>query len=46
MFVINRERQESDEDPKEVIEIAGTTGNIYTVTIEKMPTCTVCPGTW
>ena len=42
MFVIERTRQGTDEVPEEVIEMAGTTGNVYHVTINKMPSCT-CP---
>ena len=42
MFVIDRTRQGTDEVPEEVIEMAGTTGNVYHVTINKLPRCT-CP---
>ena len=42
MCVLNRIRGGTDDDPEEVIELAGTTGNIYTVTITKLPSCT-CP---
>ena len=43
MFVLDRQRAESDpETPSETISLAGTTGNIYTITIDKVPTCD-CP---
>lgn len=44
MFLIdrNRRRHESGEYDEEVFDIAGTTGNIYTVTISKVPRCS-CP---
>lgn len=42
MVVICRTRSGSDEDLHEDIDIVGTTGNIYTVTIGRLPTCT-CP---
>ena len=43
MFVLDRQRSESDpEAPSETISLAGTTGNIYTITIDKVPTCD-CP---
>jgi hypothetical protein len=43
MFVLDRQRSESDpEAPSETISLAGTTGNIYTITIDKLPTCD-CP---
>lgn len=41
MFVINRQRQGTENEPEEVIELAGSTGNIYTVKINKMPSCNV-----
>ncbi|KAK5711703.1 hypothetical protein LTR15_012298 [Elasticomyces elasticus] len=49
MFIINRERA-SEEDchaghddcPSEVLKLAGSKGDIYTVTISHVPTCT-CP---
>ncbi|KAK5746377.1 hypothetical protein LTR17_000757 [Elasticomyces elasticus] len=49
MFIINRERA-SEEDchaghedcPSEVLKMAGSKGDIYTVTISHVPTCT-CP---
>ena len=40
MFIIDRRREGSENIEK--FELAGTTGNIYTVTIDKLPTCT-CP---
>jgi len=44
MFLINRNRSISADDTheEEVFDIAGTTGNIYQVTISKEPKCT-CP---
>ncbi|MCJ1444911.1 MAG: hypothetical protein MMC23_005414 [Stictis urceolatum] len=42
MFVISRSRGPDADLPAETIELAGTTGNIYTVTISKTPSCT-CP---
>ncbi|KAF2142595.1 uncharacterized protein K452DRAFT_270370 [Aplosporella prunicola CBS 121167] len=42
MFVIDRTRGGTDDCPEESIEIAGTTGNIYTVNIDQAPNCT-CP---
>jgi hypothetical protein len=43
MFVLDRQRDASDpEAPSETISLAGTTGNIYTITIDKVPSCD-CP---
>jgi len=42
MFVLDRVRQGTDEAPEETIEMAGSTGNIYHVSINKLPSCT-CP---
>ncbi|MCJ1260022.1 hypothetical protein MMC24_007862, partial [Lignoscripta atroalba] len=42
MFVINRTRGGTEAIPEEVIEMAGSTGNIYTVSINQLPSCT-CP---
>ncbi|KAI4265412.1 MAG: hypothetical protein LQ337_008987, partial [Flavoplaca oasis] len=43
MFVINRTRNiDNPTNPSETISMAGTTGNIYTITITHIPTCT-CP---
>ncbi|KAF2840819.1 hypothetical protein M501DRAFT_917550, partial [Patellaria atrata CBS 101060] len=42
MFVIDRTRKGTEECPEELVDIAGTTGNIYTVHIKQTPTCT-CP---
>ena len=42
MFVIDRTRQGTEEVPEEVVEMAGSTGNVYHVTISKLPHCT-CP---
>ena len=40
MFIIDRSRDGPENT--ETFQIAGTTGNIYTVTIDKLPSCT-CP---
>lgn len=42
MFVIDRTRGGTDEIPEETIDMAGTTGNIYNITISQLPSCT-CP---
>jgi hypothetical protein len=42
MFVIRRRRTGTEEAPEEQVDMAGTVGNLYTVTIAKEPTCT-CP---
>ncbi|KAL8903900.1 MAG: hypothetical protein Q9171_007243, partial [Xanthocarpia ochracea] len=43
MFVIDRTRSSTaDETPSETISMAGTTGNIYDITISHLPRCT-CP---
>ena len=42
MFVIERTRSGTEECPEETVELAGSTGNIYTVQISKVPTCD-CP---
>ncbi|EME38825.1 hypothetical protein DOTSEDRAFT_57162 [Dothistroma septosporum NZE10] len=47
MFVVDRQRHEATEGralahPTEIVRLAGTTGNIYTVTIDKLPSCD-CP---
>jgi hypothetical protein len=47
MFVIDRVRHCANDDsplshPTETISLAGTTGNIYTITIDKVPSCD-CP---
>jgi hypothetical protein len=44
MFLIDRERTFSTDssNEEEVFDIAGTTGNIYKVKIDRMPSCT-CP---
>ncbi|KAL8861218.1 MAG: hypothetical protein Q9178_002434 [Gyalolechia marmorata] len=43
MFVIDRTRSSTaDEPPSETISMAGTTGNIYDITISHIPRCT-CP---
>ena len=42
MVVIGRSRTGTDDCPTEDIDVVGSTGNIYRVTIDKVPTCT-CP---
>ena len=44
MFLIERTRQVSDDGmhAEEVLDIAGTTGNVYQVTVSKVPSCS-CP---
>ncbi|KAL8745358.1 MAG: hypothetical protein Q9184_007884 [Pyrenodesmia sp. 2 TL-2023] len=42
MFVVNRTRGGTEAIPSETVEMAGTTGNIYTITIGLEPQCT-CP---
>lgn len=44
MFVLDRQRRTTDsgEHPTEQIQLAGTTGNVYTITIDKVPNCN-CP---
>lgn len=42
MFVIDRSRGGTDSDLEETVEIAGTTGNVYSVNIARVPSCT-CP---
>ncbi|KAI9797818.1 MAG: hypothetical protein M1833_005321 [Piccolia ochrophora] len=42
MFVIDREDSGSADCPEGVFEMAGTTGNVYTVKIGNLPSCT-CP---
>lgn len=42
MFVIDRTRGGTDDIPEEVIDMAGTTGNIYSIFIGQSPSCT-CP---
>ena len=42
MFVIDRARGGTEEEPEETIDMAGTTGNIYSITISRLPKCT-CP---
>ncbi|KAI1432499.1 hypothetical protein GGR50DRAFT_591415 [Xylaria sp. CBS 124048] len=41
-FVLNRMRCGTECCPEEKIELAGSTGNIYTVVISRLPSCT-CP---
>jgi hypothetical protein len=43
MFVLDRERNTSNvEYPTETISMAGTTGNVYTINVDKIPSCD-CP---
>jgi hypothetical protein len=42
MFVIERVRGGTIDLPTETLSIAGTTGNVYTITIDQVPTCD-CP---
>ena len=42
MFVIDRTRGGTQETPEETIDLAGTTGNVYSITICQLPSCT-CP---
>lgn len=42
MFIISRTRNDHDGFPQEIVEIAGSTGNIYHVDIGLVPSCT-CP---
>ena len=42
MFVLDRTRGGTDETPEETIEMAGSTGNIYSISINQLPSCT-CP---
>ena len=42
MFVIDRARCDTADCPEERFEIAGTTGNVYSVHIARQPSCN-CP---
>lgn len=43
MFALDRQRDTSNPDhPTETVQLAGTTGNVYTVVIDKVPSCD-CP---
>ena len=42
MIVVGRTRAGTDSCPTEDIDLVGSTGNIYTVTIDQVPSCT-CP---
>lgn len=43
MFALDRVRDESNpQHPTETISLAGTTGNVYSITIDKVPSCN-CP---
>jgi hypothetical protein len=41
-YVLSRSRTGHGDEQEETVELAGTTGNIYTVTIARQPTCD-CP---
>ncbi|KAI0476584.1 SWIM zinc finger protein [Xylariaceae sp. FL0804] len=41
-YVLSRSREGTGYEPEEVLEMAGSTGNIYTIRIARQPTCT-CP---
>lgn len=41
-FVLSRKRTGTDDCPGEEVELAGTTGNVYTIQIGKVPSCN-CP---
>lgn len=40
--ILDRQRVGTEAEPAEVLQIAGTTGNIYTIRIDKVPSCD-CP---
>lgn len=43
MFALDRQRSNDNPDhPSETVSLAGTTGNVYTITIDKVPSCD-CP---
>ena len=42
MFLLRRERIDDGDTPQETFELAGTTGNVYRITIKQIPHCT-CP---
>jgi hypothetical protein len=42
MFCLDRQRGGSEECPTETLKTAGSTGNVYTVRINKLPSCD-CP---
>jgi hypothetical protein len=43
MFVLDRQRDASESGhPTETISLAGTTGNVYTIVVDKVPSCD-CP---
>jgi SWIM zinc finger len=42
MYVLNRTRSDNEEIFEEVVDIVGTTGNIYKVRVNNEPTCS-CP---
>lgn len=42
MFLLERERRDDGDIPQEIFELAGSTGNVYYVTIKQVPDCT-CP---
>jgi len=42
LTVLSRERGGNDEVPSEIVKIAGSTGNVYTICIDRTPRCN-CP---
>lgn len=42
MFVISRTRGDNEGVPEEYVDMVGSVGNIYRVTISSVPSCT-CP---
>ena len=40
LYVIDRSRVGTEDCPEEIVDLAGSTGNIYTIHIKKQPTCT------
>jgi hypothetical protein len=42
LTILGRERCGTDEVPGEMVKVAGTTGNVYTVQVGKIPRCS-CP---
>ena len=42
MFALDRQRGSTLDHPTETISLAGTTGNVYTIVVDKVPSCD-CP---
>jgi hypothetical protein len=42
LFVLNRKRTGTEEVPEEIVDIVGSTGNLYHVHVSKVPSCS-CP---